>query len=132
MSSALLAARRKALASHRSLVSSVRWASSDSKDKYKVVVVGAGMSPLCGSDDVHQADWHRSLGSGGLTVANQIYNRFKAAGTPLNEGDIAVLDANDYHYYQVRTSRLSRCADAETWSLLARLDAGGRRSQAED
>lgn len=42
-----------------------------------------------------------SLGSGGLTVANQIYNRFKAAGKPLNAGDVVVLDAADYHYYQV-------------------------------
>lgn len=41
------------------------------------------------------------LGSGGLTVANQIYNRFKSAGKALNEGDIAILDAAEYHYYQV-------------------------------
>ncbi|KAH9842790.1 FAD/NAD(P)-binding domain-containing protein [Rhodofomes roseus] len=80
MSSALLAARKRALLGSRSLASSVRWASSDSKDNYKIVVVGAG--------------------SGGLTVANQIFNRFKAAGTPLNKGDIAILDANEYHYYQ--------------------------------
>jgi len=40
-------------------------------------------------------------GSGGLTAANQIYNRFKAAGKPLNAGDVGVLDAADYHYYQV-------------------------------
>lgn len=40
-------------------------------------------------------------GSGGLTVANQIYNRFKAAGKPLNPGDVGVLDAAEYHYYQV-------------------------------
>ncbi|KAF9005614.1 FAD/NAD(P)-binding domain-containing protein [Cyathus striatus] len=49
-------------------------------NKYKVLVVGAG--------------------TGGLTVANQIYNRFKAAGKPLNAGDIAVIDAAQYHYYQ--------------------------------
>ena len=42
-------------------------------------------------------------GSGGLNVANQIYNRFKSAGKALNEGDIAILDAAEYHYYQVRT-----------------------------
>lgn len=41
------------------------------------------------------------LGSGGLTVANQIYNRFKSAGKALNKGDIAILDAAEYHYYQV-------------------------------
>ena len=43
-----------------------------------------------------------ALGSGGLTVASQIYNRFKAAGKPLNEGDIAIVDAAEYHFYQVR------------------------------
>lgn len=42
-------------------------------------------------------------GSGGLTVANQIYNRFKSAGKALNKGDIAILDAAEYHYYQVCT-----------------------------
>ncbi|KAI0646980.1 FAD/NAD-P-binding domain-containing protein [Trametes meyenii] len=58
-----------------------RWASTAAdKDSFKVVVVGAG--------------------SGGLTVANQIYNRFKSAGKALNEGDIAILDAAEYHYYQ--------------------------------
>ncbi|KAH7889732.1 FAD/NAD(P)-binding domain-containing protein [Phlebopus sp. FC_14] len=57
-----------------------RWASTRSKDSFKVVVVGGG--------------------SGGLTVANQIFNRFKAAGKALNPGDVAVLDAADYHYYQ--------------------------------
>ncbi|KAI0670455.1 FAD/NAD-P-binding domain-containing protein [Trametes maxima] len=58
-----------------------RWASTATdKDSFKVVVVGAG--------------------SGGLTVANQIYNRFKSAGKALNEGDIAILDAAEYHYYQ--------------------------------
>ncbi|OSX65221.1 hypothetical protein POSPLADRAFT_1178892 [Postia placenta MAD-698-R-SB12] len=78
--SALLSIQRRAANSSRSLASRARWASTDSKDKYKIVVVGAG--------------------SGGLTVANQIYNRFRAAGTPLNEGDIAIVDAADYHYYQ--------------------------------
>ncbi|PCH38220.1 FAD/NAD(P)-binding domain-containing protein [Wolfiporia cocos MD-104 SS10] len=76
--SALLAIQRRALIKSR--FSAARWASTDSKDKYKIVVVGAG--------------------SGGLTVANQIYNRFKAAGTPLNQGDIAIVDAAEYHYYQ--------------------------------
>jgi hypothetical protein len=42
----------------------------------------------------------RMSGSGGLTVANQIYNRFKEADKSLNDGDIAVLDAADYHHYQ--------------------------------
>jgi len=40
-------------------------------------------------------------GSGGLSVANQIYKRFNIAGKPLNAGDIAVIDAAEYHYYQV-------------------------------
>lgn len=43
----------------------------------------------------------RFAGSGGLNVANQIYYRFKSAGKALNEGDIAILDAAEYHYYQV-------------------------------
>ncbi|KAI0928755.1 hypothetical protein AcW1_005907 [Taiwanofungus camphoratus] len=80
--SGLIAARRAVLAKPRSVLAvHARWASTTGdKDKYKVVVVGAG--------------------SGGLTVANQIYNRFKAAGTPLNKEDIAVVDAAEYHYYQ--------------------------------
>ncbi|KAL4067589.1 sulfide-quinone oxidoreductase [Scleroderma citrinum] len=45
-----------------------------SKDKFKVVVVGAGEMLR------------------GLAVANQIYWRFKDAGKSLNPGDIAVLD----------------------------------------
>ncbi|RDB21032.1 Sulfide:quinone oxidoreductase, mitochondrial [Hypsizygus marmoreus] len=50
------------------------------KDKFKVLVVGGG--------------------SGGLSVASQIYNRFKAAGKPLNPGDVAIVDGAEYHYYQ--------------------------------
>ncbi|OBZ75239.1 Sulfide:quinone oxidoreductase, mitochondrial [Grifola frondosa] len=61
--------------------SAARWASTAaSRDKFKVLVIGAG--------------------SGGLSVANQIYYRFEAAGKPLNEGDIGILDAAEYHYYQ--------------------------------
>lgn len=41
------------------------------------------------------------LGSGGLTVANQVRDRFRAAGKALAEDDIAILDAADFHYYQV-------------------------------
>ncbi|KAG9309091.1 sulfide-quinone oxidoreductase [Chiua virens] len=58
----------------------VRFASTTTKDKFKVVVVGGG--------------------SGGLTVANQIYNRFMASGKSLNHDDIVVLDAAQFHYYQ--------------------------------
>ncbi|KAJ7046741.1 sulfide-quinone oxidoreductase [Mycena alexandri] len=58
-----------------------RLASSASEvAKYKIVVVGGG--------------------SGGLSVANQIYNRFRAAGKPLNPRDVAIIDPADNHYYQ--------------------------------
>ncbi|GLB34991.1 putative protein with domain-containing protein [Lyophyllum shimeji] len=53
---------------------------ADDKNKYKVLVVGGG--------------------SGGLSVAHQIYNRFKRTGRPLNDGDVAVVDGAEYHYYQ--------------------------------
>jgi hypothetical protein len=52
-------------------------------------------------------------GTGGLSVAHQIYNRFKAAQQSLNDGDIAILDAAEYHYYQVRT-RLRFPVSADT------------------
>ncbi|CCL99126.1 uncharacterized protein FIBRA_01140 [Fibroporia radiculosa] len=77
---AFLVTHRRALLNSRSLVTRVRWGSTDSKDKYRIVVVGAG--------------------SGGLSVANQIYNRFRAAGTPLNKDDIAIIDAAEHHFYQ--------------------------------
>jgi NADPH-dependent 2,4-dienoyl-CoA reductase/sulfur reductase-like enzyme len=35
-----------------------------------------------------------------LSVANQIYDRFKAAGKPINAGDIAIIDASENHFYQ--------------------------------
>jgi len=65
--------------------SSSRYASTTSpllqtRDKVKVIVVGGGTA--------------------GLSVANQVYNRFKAAGKSLNDGDIAIVDAAEYHYYQ--------------------------------
>ena len=47
-------------------------------------------------------------GSAGLNVANQIYDRFQSAGKALNEGDIAIVDAAEYHYYQVRIVVASR------------------------
>ncbi|KAH9901311.1 FAD/NAD-P-binding domain-containing protein [Cubamyces lactineus] len=77
----MLALRSKALMKSSPAAAARRWASTAAdKDKFKVVVVGAG--------------------SGGLTVANQIYNRFKSAGKALNPGDIAIVDAAEYHYYQ--------------------------------
>ncbi|KAF5358208.1 hypothetical protein D9756_001607 [Leucocoprinus leucothites] len=54
--------------------------SSTSTDKYRILVVGAG--------------------SGGLATANQIYNRFKAGGKTLNDGDVAIVDAAESHFYQ--------------------------------
>jgi eukaryotic sulfide quinone oxidoreductase len=48
-----------------------------------------------------------SPGAGGITIANQIYLRFKAAGKALNDGDVAVLDAADFHNYQVRWNFIS-------------------------
>ncbi|KAJ7632578.1 sulfide-quinone oxidoreductase [Roridomyces roridus] len=68
----------------QSLSSPARFASSagaaSSADKYKILVVGGG--------------------SGGLSVANQIYDRFKAAGKPLNAGDVAIIDPSEVHHYQ--------------------------------
>ncbi|KAJ7219231.1 sulfide-quinone oxidoreductase, partial [Mycena pura] len=59
-----------------------RLASSDGPSgvKFKILVVGAG--------------------SGGLSVANQIFDRFKAAGKALKAGDVAIVDPADNHYYQ--------------------------------
>ncbi|KAF8610636.1 FAD/NAD(P)-binding domain-containing protein [Ceratobasidium sp. AG-I] len=51
-----------------------------SKSHHKVLVVGAG--------------------SGGLSVANQIYNRFKKGGQALGDGDVAVVDGAEWHHYQ--------------------------------
>jgi len=60
----------------------VRWLSTEAptKDRFRIVVLGGG--------------------SGGLSVAQQLYNRFKDAGKPLQAGDIAVVDAAEYHNYQ--------------------------------
>lgn len=57
-----------------------RFASTAAKSHHKVLVVGAG--------------------SGGLSVANQIYNRFKKGGQALGEGDVAVVDGAEWHHYQ--------------------------------
>ncbi|KAA1469488.1 FAD/NAD-P-binding domain-containing protein [Dentipellis sp. KUC8613] len=53
---------------------------SADKDKYRVVVVGGG--------------------SAGLSAAQQIYDTFKSAGKSLNEKDIVIVDAAEYHHYQ--------------------------------
>lgn len=66
----------------RTVNAAVRFTSSlVVKKSYKILIVGGG--------------------SGGLSVANQIYSRFKAAGKSLNPRDIAVVDPAQYHYYQV-------------------------------
>ncbi|EJU05743.1 sulfide-quinone oxidoreductase [Dacryopinax primogenitus] len=39
-------------------------------------------------------------GSGGLSVANQVYNRFKEEGKALGDGDVAIVDAAEWHSYQ--------------------------------
>jgi hypothetical protein len=44
------------------------------------------------------------IGSGGLSVAQQLYNRFESAGKALKAGDIAIVDAAEYHNYQVCAS----------------------------
>ena len=49
-----------------------------------------------------------SKGTGGLAVAQQIYNRFKLSGKPLRNGDICIVDGSENHYYQVCTSVTSR------------------------
>jgi hypothetical protein len=79
-----------------------RWVSSGAptKDKFKIVVLGGGTS-------FHDDHLFRPLqsriwtGSGGLSVSQQLYNRFDAAGKRLKAGDIAILDAAEYHNYQV-------------------------------
>ncbi|KAF8319358.1 FAD/NAD-P-binding domain-containing protein [Clavulina sp. PMI_390] len=55
-------------------------AAASSASKHKVVIVGAGTA--------------------GLSTANQIYNKFAADGHRLNPGDIAVIDAAEWHNYQ--------------------------------
>jgi hypothetical protein len=48
-----------------------------------------------------------------LSVAHQIYNRFKKAGKSLNSADVAILDAAEYHHYQVSLSRAEKSAELE-------------------
>ena len=58
-----------------------RYASAAAKDKYRILVVGGG--------------------SAGLSVSNQLVNKFRSEGKPLSDGDVAVLDAAEFHHYQV-------------------------------
>ncbi|KAI0064601.1 FAD/NAD-P-binding domain-containing protein [Artomyces pyxidatus] len=66
----------------RRAVLGLRFASTEAptQEKYKVVVLGGG--------------------SAGLSVAQQLYNKFKSAGKSLDDGDIAIVDAAEYHHYQ--------------------------------
>jgi len=75
---------------------------SEEKHKYKVVVVGAGglFSAIGNSCYFLTNTFFPLIGTGGLAAANQIYNRFKAAGKALNAGDIAIIDPAEHHYYQ--------------------------------
>ena len=104
----MLAARTVSGALRVSHRTHTRWASTAAlKDKYKVVVVGAGVyhdEPVIlavRGTGVTDLGWVFGAGSGGLSVANQIYLRFKASGLALKEADIAIIDAAEYHYYQV-------------------------------
>ncbi|KAI0041135.1 FAD/NAD-P-binding domain-containing protein [Auriscalpium vulgare] len=73
----MFAARR---AIHRPATALRRASTDAAPDKYKIVVLGGG--------------------SAGLSVAQQISNRFAAAGKSLNAHDIAIVDAAEYHHYQ--------------------------------
>jgi len=90
----------------RARLSNARSTSTTSTpQKYKVLVIGGGETPLRTADLTS----YQSLiplfvslpGSGGLTVAQQIYNRFEVAGKRLNSGDVAIVDGAENHYYQV-------------------------------
>ncbi|KAF8334268.1 uncharacterized protein EI90DRAFT_3153579 [Cantharellus anzutake] len=59
-----------------------RAAAAAVKTHHKVLVVGGG-------------EW-----SGGLSVANQIYNKFKTEGKAFSVGDIAIVDGAEFHHYQ--------------------------------
>ncbi|KAG8929150.1 hypothetical protein FRC02_005950 [Tulasnella sp. 418] len=62
----------------RRLASTV--ASATNKTHHKVLVVGGG--------------------SGGLSIANQIYNKFRSKDRKLDNADIAIVDDAVYHHYQ--------------------------------
>ncbi|KAF8902123.1 hypothetical protein CPB84DRAFT_1776669 [Gymnopilus junonius] len=74
-------ARGVRLTSHKAILHQTRSATTTSQpQKYKVLVVGGG--------------------SAGLAVARQVYDRFKAAGKSLGDGDIGIVDGAETHYYQ--------------------------------
>jgi hypothetical protein len=57
-------------------------------------------------------------------VANQIRERFRSEGKALGKDDIAILDAADYHYYQVRMQWSSFECPSLTVSYLHLVIAG--------
>lgn len=61
------------------------------------------------------------IGSGGLSVANQIYDRFAVAGKPLNPGDIAIVDASKTHDYQASSYQLLSLSIALIFVTIARM-----------
>jgi hypothetical protein len=60
-----------------------------------------------------------------LTVANQIYLRFKAAGKALNKGDIAVVSGAEFHNYQVWRPLLTLSNTGSLIVATAGVDSGG-------
>ena len=76
-------------------------AAAPTKDKYKVLVLGGGAFlsyVVWGSRVLREC-----VGSAGLAAAQQIYDRFASAGKSLNPQDIAIVDAAEWHHYQVRS-----------------------------
>lgn len=49
------------------------------------------------------------IGSGGLAVAHQIYNAFKAQGQTLNPGDVSIVDVS----FQLSYTRTDKVADKD-------------------
>ena len=90
----------------RSIPNIARYATTSAAPKPKVLVVGAGTSlfPIflpssirCASAKSRESRKASRVkadfaGSGGLAVANQIYNAFKAQGQTLNPGDVSIVD----------------------------------------
>lgn len=83
------------------LLNTARFASTHaaplSAGKHKIVVIGAGQLRAaavlarlgCSPGSIHPPE---NTGAGGLAVANQLYNKFKADGQELARGDIAIVD----------------------------------------
>jgi sulfide:quinone oxidoreductase len=83
----------------------IRRLATPAADRYKVLVVGGGSTILFPSNEsLTVILFFRITGTGGLSVAQQIYDRFKAAGKPLGDGEIAIVDGATDHYYQVSTA----------------------------